>query len=119
MRLTVQVSYGEYWSGWNNATPHSAGNKRLNATQSRKYRASSRTHERRSLAELALTHVHDVRAAFFENDPKVVNTDQEYHRICQSDCVIDLCDGPHLLEVNLVRTWGLKLSLVSAGDIWN
>lgn len=43
---------------------------------------------------MTLTHVIDVNAIFFENDPDVVATDGEFYLVSQSDCAIDFCDGP-------------------------
>lgn len=71
--------------------------------KSREYRALPSTREGRLLPELTLTHVYNVGAIFCKNDLNIVETDVKFHLVYQSDCAIDLCDVPHLVQVYLVR----------------
>lgn len=77
----------------------------------RKYHALPHTREARTLAELTLTHVYKVATTFFENDPNIVDTSGRLNLVDRGDCVIDLCDVPHFLEVNEVRETGAQALL--------
>lgn len=69
----------------------------------REYRILLRTHEARLQAELTIIHIHDVGATFSGNYYlSVMSADEKVHHISQGDSLIDLCDGLHLVEVNLV-----------------
>lgn len=55
-----------------------------------------------------MTHLHDVGAIFFEDDPNITNTDRKFYLVYQGDCANDPCDDPHVLGVNLVQETGAK-----------
>lgn len=75
--------------------------------KNRQYRSQPRTREGRLLEELASCYGHDFPGTFSESDLRM-DADPNTHLAYQDDFITDVCDGPHILDVDLLQHTGAQ-----------